>query len=81
MVPNASKTEIVDWLGDALKIRVRAVPENGKANKVVIGYLTDALDVERSRVCLLSGESSPLNGIRISGVEESEVFRRLGILP
>ena len=81
MRSKASKTEIVDWLGDALKIRVRAILEGGKANKVVMGYLTDALDVERSRVCLLSGESSPLKRIRISGLEESEVFRRLGILP
>jgi len=51
VVPNASKTEITGWLGDSLKIRLQATPQDGKANK--------ALKVERKQILLESGQFSP----------------------
>ena len=31
VVPESSRDEIVAWLGDVLKVRVKATPENGRA--------------------------------------------------
>ncbi|MGI9178416.1 MAG: DUF167 domain-containing protein, partial [Pirellulales bacterium] len=36
IVPGSSRNEIVGWLGDALKIKVTAPPEKGKANDAVV---------------------------------------------
>jgi len=66
VVPNASKTEITGWLGDSLKIRLQAAPQDGKANK--------ALKVERKQILLESGQFSPQKRIRIIGLNRSEVL-------
>jgi uncharacterized protein (TIGR00251 family) len=66
VVPNTSKTEITGWLGDSLKIRLQAAPQDGKANK--------ALKVERKQILLESGQFSPQKRIRIIGLNRSEVL-------
>jgi len=41
-----------------LKISVTQAPEKGKANKALIAVIAKALDVRKSQVELLSGETS-----------------------
>ena len=44
-VPGAKRTEITGLHGDALRIRVAAPPERGRANKELIKYLSDRLGI------------------------------------
>ena len=56
VVPGAARTAAVGMLGDAIKIRVAAAPEDGAANKALCTWLKrslGALDVQ-----LASGASS-----------------------
>lgn len=55
VVPGARRTEIVGFHGDAVKIRVAAPPEKGRANQAVIGLLSEQLG---AKVRLASGASS-----------------------
>lgn len=50
VVPGSSRDQIVGWLGDALKIKVMALPENGHANEAVVAILADRLGVRRDDV-------------------------------
>ena len=53
--------------GPAIKARVRAVPENGKANAALEHLIADWLDVPLSAVTLSSGGKSRVKTIALTG--------------
>jgi len=65
--PGASKNEIVGVQQDALKIRISAPPVEGKANKALVQFLAEQLEVRRSQVEILSGHTSRIKTIRVIG--------------
>lgn len=56
--PGAKKTEVSGFHGDAVKIRIQSPPVDGKANDELIRFLADKLDLARSKISLLSGQTS-----------------------
>lgn len=58
VIPNASRDEIVGWQGDILKIKLQAVPEDGKANKALCRLLAGTCGCHKREVVILSGERS-----------------------
>ncbi len=75
VVPGASRTEITGRHGDAVKIRVGAPPEGGRANRMVGELLARSLGVERARV--ITGEGSRRKGVLLPGTTSDEVRLRL----
>lgn len=70
VTPKASADEIQgpvqDDAGRAyLKLKVRAVPENGKANRAVEKLLAKALGLPKSAVRVVTGETSRIKGVDI----------------
>lgn len=70
VIPNAKKSEAVGWesvphAGRTLKLRIAAPPAEGKANKAVILFLAAWLDIPRSAVSLLHGESSRMKVVEL----------------
>ncbi len=72
VVPGASRDQVVGQLGDALKVRVAAPPEDGKANKAVIRLLAGHFGVDRKRVRIVSGLTSHVK------TTSNDLFRRPG---
>lgn len=65
ITPNAKKNECVGWeddprAGRVLKVRVAAPPVEGKANKAIIAFLSDLLDIPKSKIDILKGETGRL---------------------
>ena len=50
-----------------LKARVRAAPEDGKANAALIEFLAKALRVPKTAVTLASGQTSRVKSLEIAG--------------
>ena len=50
-----------------LKARVRAVPEDGKANKALLRLLSDTFGVPASAMTVVSGATARLKTVRIAG--------------
>jgi uncharacterized protein (TIGR00251 family) len=78
VVPGSSRNEIVGWLGEALKIKVTAPPERGKANKAVVELLAAALGIATDDVIVVSGHSSPAKVVAVSGMDEDRIKTALG---
>ena len=62
VVPRAAKDEIVGWLEGALKVRVRAPPEDGRANRALEALLAEALRLKKNAVTVVGGRSSARTG-------------------
>ena len=77
VVPGASRETLAGWLGEALKIRVRAPPERGKANAAVERVLASALGLPSKQVRVIAGQTSPRKTVEISGLCEEEIRARL----
>jgi uncharacterized protein (TIGR00251 family) len=75
--PGAKKTEVVGLHGDALKLRLAAPPVDGKANETLIAFLADRLDVSKSQLSLVSGQTSRSKRVAISDMITTEVERKL----
>ncbi len=66
VIPKSSRTELAGQLPDGTwRVRVAAAPEKGKANRELCVFLAAHFGVPRSRVQILSGETSHLKRIRI----------------
>ncbi len=79
-VPGASRDEVAGVLGEALKVRVAAPPEAGKANKAIRRLVADAFEVDPRDVLLVAGEASPRKTLLIRGLDVADATRRLSAL-
>lgn len=75
--PGAGRTAVVGRHGDAVKVRVAAPPEGGRANEAVVKLVADMFAVKPATVKLLSGESSRSKRVEIASIEVEEVRRLL----
>lgn len=62
--------------GPAVKARVRAIPEDGKANAALEALLADILNLPKSAVTVRSGAKSRIKLLAIAG-DVPELIRRV----
>ena len=75
--PGAARTELVGRHGQALKVRVSAAPERGRANDAVVRLLAERLHVPRATVSVVSGHTSRDKVVELHGLDPGEAERRL----
>jgi hypothetical protein len=76
-IPNAPRSQVVGWLGEALKVKVHAPPVEGRANEVLCEFLADTLGVPRRAVTVLRGDTSRQKLVRIEGLSPVDLKARL----
>ena len=75
--PGAGRTTVVGRHGDALKVKVAAPPEQGRANAACTELVADLAGVEPGAVELTGGAASRSKRFRLTGVDPDELGRRL----
>lgn len=80
VIPGASRNKIAGWIGDALKIRVQAPPEKGKANAAVISLLADFLDIPAKHLSICAGHASQNKVVEVQGLSDAELISKLSAL-
>ena len=73
VVPGSSRDEVVGWLGDSLKVKVKAPPEKGRANEAVVTLLADYLGVDASSIAVVSGHGSPAKVVAVDGMDDDAI--------
>jgi uncharacterized protein len=78
VVPRASRSEIVGEHDGSLRVRLAAPPVDGAANKELIRILAKALNVPRSAVTIVSGETSRSKQVSVTGIQPAalSIFNR-----
>ncbi len=79
--PGAKQTQVVGWHGCRIKIQLKAPPVDGKANDILLAFLSDALSVPRKNVVLASGQTQRIKRVSIDGLALDQALARLGLGP
>lgn len=77
VIPSSSKDGIAGWLQDTLKVKVKAPPEKGKANKAVVKTLEKMLDLGRGSVVIKSGTASSRKTVEINCADDNIIKKKL----
>lgn len=70
--PGARKTGFQGMVGDAAKLAVGAVAEDGKANDALVELIADLLKVRKSQVELIQGKTSRQKRFLVRGLHCSQ---------
>lgn len=68
VTPKASRNSVLGAEETWLRIALTAPPVEGKANEAARRFLAEVLDVSKSSVSLLSGQTARLKRFAVSGV-------------
>ena len=77
VVPGSRSSSIVGMLGDRLKIKVAAPPEDGKANAAVCALMAETLGIATRAVEVIAGTSNPEKTLRVTGVSAADARSKL----
>jgi len=71
-VKPASKTDGINREADGiLRIRIKAQPVEGKANKYLLEYLSEALGISKSKITVLKGATNQFKALEIEEDEKA----------
>lgn len=69
LVPNSAHNRVVDYTDEYVRIKISSPPIENKANKELVCYLSDILDINKSKIKLVSGDKSKLKKVLISNTK------------
>lgn len=81
VVPRASSDRVGPYADGVLRVRVVRPPADGEANRSVLRLVADALGVPPWRLSLVAGARGRRKRLRVDGLDEAQLARRLRDLP
>lgn len=70
--PRSSKAGLDGVADGAVRVRIRAAPVDGKANRELIETVAEAFGIAKSRVSFRSGETSKTKRLLLAGVTAAQ---------
>lgn len=77
--PGARKSEAVSFDGMVLRVKIAAPPVEGKANKELIAFLSERLDIKKGALSILRGQTSRDKVIAVEGLALDDILERLSL--
>ena len=75
--PGAKRNEIVRFDDGVWHLKIAATPKEGKANKELIDFLSEILDVRKSRIIIEKGTTGHRKLISVEGLSQEQTGERL----
>ena len=77
IVPGSSKTAVCGLFNGMLKVKVSAAPEKGKANQCLVEFLAKQLGVKKNAIHVISGQTSRVKRLQVSGISAAMLLKKL----
>lgn len=78
-VPGSSRDAIAGPLGERLKVRVAAPPEDGKANKAIESLIAKACGLPVRNAYVIAGHARAEKTVELCGIDAPTARARLGL--
>ena len=75
--PSAARNEVTGVTDGVWQVKVSAPPVKGKANKELIAFLSQLLDVGKSRVDIIKGYTTRNKIVALDGLSREDIMKRL----
>lgn len=66
VIPKSSQNQIIEQKDDFLKIKLKAIPEKGKANDELIKFLSKHFKIPKSNINIIKGQTNKNKIIEIN---------------
>jgi uncharacterized protein (TIGR00251 family) len=81
VVPKSAKNEVAGIQGDAVKLKINALPVEGQANAACVKFLSEILGVRKNQVAIVSGHKSRKKTVAIEGRGRKDIEAVISIPP
>ena len=75
ITPKSKINKIINFDNDILKIKIKAIPEKGRANEELIYFLSEILNLSKSNIKILTGPTAKIKLIQIDGISQDDFNR------
>jgi uncharacterized protein (TIGR00251 family) len=75
--PGAKREKVVSIDEQEIRLAVTAPPVDGKANEALIKFLAEVLDVAKSSITILRGQTSRIKLVEIAGMTKKEAILKV----
>ncbi len=81
ILPNSSENKVCGLHNGAIKLKLRAPPVDGAANKAIIDYLSELLKVPKKQIKIKRGELSRSKQVElhVDAIDEVLIRQKLGV--
>ncbi|MDD5190165.1 MAG: DUF167 domain-containing protein [Dehalococcoidales bacterium] len=76
--PGAKRNEVIRCVDGVWHVKIAAPPIEGKANKKLIEFLSEVLDIPKSAISIDKGATGKRKMVEITGVTIEAITRKLG---
>lgn len=74
VIPRSSVNRIVGMEADSLKVKVKAAPVEGLANRDLVALLSKELKISKQNIEIISGHTSRLKLVKFRDIKNLHVF-------
>jgi uncharacterized protein (TIGR00251 family) len=78
--PRASRNALSAWHDGRLKVALAAPPVDGEANKTLVKFMAEVLNVPKSSVCVASGLTGRRKSVEVNGLSADKAVEILSEL-